>query len=61
MGEQNADELAECLLDRNTRRMVQLTVQDIEKTNRMFSDLYGKNVKPRVDFLENHLQEARVY
>lgn len=59
IGEQNSDELAYCLLESETRNLYQLTVSDIEKTNQMFQDLYGKNVESRVKFLEKHLEEAR--
>lgn len=60
LGEQDSDELAYCLLEPETRNLYQLTVSDIGKTNKMFQDLYGKNVEPRVKFLEKHLEEARV-
>lgn len=60
IGEQNSDELAYCLLEPETRNLYQLTVSDIEKTEKMFEDLYGKKVEPRVEFLEKHLEEARV-
>lgn len=58
LGEQDSDELAYCLLEPETRNLYQLTVSDIGKTNKMFQDLYGKNVEPRVKFLEKHLEEA---
>lgn len=58
LGEQNSEELSECLLEPETRNLYQLTVSDIGKTDKMFSDLYGKNVEPRVKFLEEHLEEA---
>lgn len=60
LGEQDSDELAYCLLKPETRNLYQLTVSDIGKTNKMFQDLYGKNVEPRVKFLEKHLEEARI-
>lgn len=60
LGEQNSEELSECLLEPETRNLYQLTVSDIGKTDKMFSDLYGKNVEPRVKFLEEHLEEAQV-
>lgn len=60
LGEQDSDELAYCLLEPDTRNLYQLAVSDIGKTNKMFQDLYGKNVEPRVKFLEKHLEEARV-
>jgi DNA gyrase/topoisomerase IV subunit B len=60
LGEQDSDELSECLLGPETRNLYQLTVSDIGKTNKMFTDLYGKNVEPRVKFLEEHLEEANI-
>lgn len=60
LGEQDSDELAYCLLEPETRNLYQLTVSDIKKTDKMFQDLYGKNVEPRVEFLEKHLEEARI-
>lgn len=60
LGEQDSEELAYCLLEPETRNLYQLTVSDIERTEKMFQDLYGKNVEPRVEFLEKHLEEARV-
>lgn len=60
LGEQDSDELAYCLLEPETRNLYQLTVSDVKKTNQMFEDLYGKQVEPRVKFLEKHLEEARI-
>ena len=60
LGEQDSDELAYCLLEAETRNLYQLTVSDVKKTEQMFEDLYGKKVEPRVEFLEKHLEEARV-
>lgn len=60
LGEQDANELAYCLLEPETRNMKLLTVSDMEKTADMFNDLYGKKVEPRVKFLEQHLEEANV-
>lgn len=60
LGEQDADELSYCLLDPSTRNISLLTVEDIEKANNMFNDLYGKKVEPRVEFLNKHLEEANI-
>lgn len=60
LGEQDADELSYCLLDPSTRNISLLTVEDVEKTNNMFNDLYGKKVEPRVEFLNKHLEEANI-
>lgn len=60
LGEQDADELSYCLLDTDTRNVLQLKVEDYGKTDKMFQDLYGKRVEPRVEFLAKHLEEARI-
>lgn len=60
VGEMDAEELAHTLLDSSTRNILQLQVNDIDKTNRLFQDLYGKAVEPRVKFILEHSEEARV-
>lgn len=60
LGECDAEELSHCLLEPETRNIVQLTVEDIGATDKMFQDLYGKIVEPRVKFLATHLEEAHV-
>lgn len=60
LGEMDSSELSECLLDSNTRHIVQLTVNDVSTTNQLFQDLYGKAVEPRVKFILEHSEEARI-
>lgn len=60
LGEMDSSELSECLLDSNTRHIVQLTVDDVPTTNQLFQDLYGKAVEPRVKFILEHSEEARI-
>lgn len=60
IGEMDPSEQSYCLLDEKTRNIVQLKVEDVQTTEQMFNDLYGKNVEPRVKFLSKHLEEARV-
>ena len=60
LGEQDSEELSHCLLEPENRNIYQLTVSDIGQTDMMFEDLYGKKVEPRVKFLSEHLEEARV-
>lgn len=60
LGEMDSEELSETLLDPETRNVLQLKVEDYGKTDKMFQDLYGKRVEPRVQFLAQHLEEARV-
>ena len=59
LGEQDAEELSYCLLDKDTRNIVQLEVEDYGLTDKVFQDLYGKNVEPRVKFLNLHAEEGK--
>lgn len=52
------EEAAQTLLNPETRNVIQLKVTDYEKTDKLFNDLYGKEIKPRVDFLLKHSEEA---
>jgi DNA gyrase/topoisomerase IV subunit B len=56
----DSKELGDTLLDASTRNIVQLTVSDIDKTEQMFEDLYGKSVQPRVDYILNHSENGEV-
>ena len=58
LGEQDSDELSYALLEQETRNVVQLQVNDIGKLDKVFNDLYGKKVEPRVKFLLEHSEEA---
>lgn len=60
LGEMDSKELGDTLLDASTRNIVQLTVNDIDKTEQMFEDLYGKAVQPRVDYILNHSENGEV-
>lgn len=60
LGECDDKELSYCLLEPESRNLYQLQVSDIEKTENMFQDLYGKAVPPRVKFLSEHLEEAQI-
>ena len=60
LGEQDSEELSECLLEPSTRNILQLQVNDIKKTDKLFNDLYGKEVEPRIRFLLEHAEEAHI-
>lgn len=60
LGEMDSEELGDTLLDASTRNIVQLCVSDIDKTEQMFEDLYGKAVQPRVDYILNHSENGKV-
>ena len=58
VGEQDRDELSECLLDPTTRNVVQITVEDIKKTNTLFETFMGPSVGPRRDYILKFSEEA---
>lgn len=60
LGEQDPDELAECLLDSKTRNVEQITVEDVSKAGELFEILMGPSVPPRREYLLKHSEEARV-
>ncbi len=58
LGEQDADELAEALLNESTRNIAQITVEDEQRAARMIDILLGPSVPPRRAFLLAHEEEA---
>ena len=60
VGEMDPQELHYCLLDNKTRNVVQLIVTDEKETDKMFLDLYGRRVEPRVTFLNEHSNDVTI-
>ena len=58
IGEMDADEIGYCLTDTNTRNVIQVTVSDVQRADKLFKDFYGKDVKPRVEYIYAHSEEA---
>lgn len=58
IGEMDADEIGYCLTDTNTRNVIQITVFDVQRADKLFKDFYGKDVKPRVEYIYAHSEEA---
>ena len=58
LGEQDADELSEALLDPATRNVAQLIVSDEKKAAVLIETLLGPSVPPRRAFLLQHAEEA---
>ena len=57
LGELSAEE-TEILVDPEQRIIQQITVEDVEKANRLFDDLMGEAVIPRKNFIKVHAKEA---
>ena len=58
LGEQDSEELAEALLNVDTRNVFQLIVEDESKTAILIDTLLGQSVPPRRAFLLEHEEEA---
>jgi len=51
-------EETEILVDPEQRIIQQITVEDVEKANRLFDDLMGEAVIPRKNFIKTHAKDA---
>lgn len=60
LGEQDAEELSQCLLNPATRHIEQITVNNIEEADKLFGILMGPSVPPRREYMLEHGEEARV-
>lgn len=58
LGEQDSDELAEALLNPETRKISMLTVEDVAAANNLINILMGPSVPPRREYLLKHEKEA---
>jgi DNA gyrase subunit B len=58
LGEQDSEELAEALLNTDTRNVFQLTVEDEKKAAVLIETLLGPSVPPRRAYLLEHAEEA---
>jgi DNA gyrase/topoisomerase IV subunit B len=58
LGEQDASELAECLLNPATRNIAQITVEDVEAANKLFEVFMGPSAVPRKAWIIEHSEEA---
>ena len=58
LGEQDAGELEECLLNPNSRNIAQITVKDAKEANKLFEIFMGPAVVPRREWILAHSEEA---
>ena len=60
LGEQDADELGECLLDPATRNVNQITVEDADAADKLFEIFMGTSVPPRRQYILQFSEEAEI-
>ncbi len=58
LGEMNPEQLWETTMNPENRVLLQVTIDDAQKADRIFDALMGKEVAPRKNFIRTHAKEA---
>jgi len=55
----NPEQLWETTMDPDNRRLLQITVEDIEEASKTFELFMGDEVEPRRNYIETHAKDVK--